>query len=76
MNYGCAVSRAGGGTVAVFFPSGGPSAPGRRFVSDGSCGGLRRAQNVGPRSFTPLRSVLSTPHFTPPLSLRWLAYRQ
>ena len=46
----------------AFFPSGGPSAPGRRFPSGGSCGGRRRRQNVGPRSFTPLRSVLSTPH--------------
>ena len=36
--------------TSLLFPSGGPSAPGRRFPSGGSCGGRRRRQNVWPRS--------------------------
>ena len=41
----------------------GPLCAGEAFPSGGSCGG-RGAQprDVGPRSFTPLRCVLSTPH--------------
>jgi hypothetical protein len=44
------------------FPPGAPLRQGGVSVSDGSCGGLRRARDVGPRSFTLLRCALSSPH--------------
>ena len=46
--------------------SGGPSAPGRRFPLRGLLRRAGRAQlrDVGPRSFPPLRSGLSTPHIS------------
>ena len=56
--------------AVAFFPSGGPSAPGRRFPPEAPAEGGRRRQNVWP----PVVASSSTPHFAAAPRLMLLAY--
>ena len=61
---------------ACFFPSGGPSAPGRRFVSDGSCGGRAAQARRGAPVRLRRKLLASTPYIAAAPLIMLLAYGQ